>query len=191
MEAAILTRAAEVRQPGEYLGFLEWVAWGVLSRRRVFMLFGSHVCDVIEVFAPEVLPIAFEGVCRVAAVVYADGGALLAAGFGAHAGSFANHFVIAVASAESPAEIAAEGFAPAVAHLPSCARRAALRAGWLLRGTVAQGDCGVDAMAYSLRRERTPATWAELREAIAEFLFLHAHQELWQDIAGACQENQA
>ena len=47
MEAALRERIAEVRKPGRYLGFLEWVAWAYTQRWRVLMLYGSAVWDIV------------------------------------------------------------------------------------------------------------------------------------------------
>ena len=48
MQAALRERIAEVRKPGRYLGFLEWVAWAVDRKRRVLMLYGSEVLDIVS-----------------------------------------------------------------------------------------------------------------------------------------------
>ena len=89
-----------------------------------------------------------------------------------------NHFVIGVASgraAASDVEPAVVG--AAVVDSASCAKRAALRAGWILKTTVSDGDCGPDVMAYHLGLPRNIETWAGLREAIADFMFLNSDSE--------------
>ena len=43
MEAAIRKRAQAVRDLGEYIGLLEWLAWSASQCVRLEMLFGSHV----------------------------------------------------------------------------------------------------------------------------------------------------
>ena len=45
--------AVEVHRPGAYLGFLEWVAWSVMERRQVLMLFGSEEWDLMHLFATD------------------------------------------------------------------------------------------------------------------------------------------
>ena len=53
MEDAILARTAEVRKMEAYMGFLEWVIWEHLHNRRVEMLFGSSVTELLAWFAPD------------------------------------------------------------------------------------------------------------------------------------------
>ena len=144
MQAALSERIAEVRTPGQYLGFLEWVAWAVARKRRVYMRYGGQVWDIVSLFAPALQPIAYEGECRVAAARVQTFGEPLAAG----PDVVPNHFLIGVASGSVRDEASR-------VHPCTSARGAALRAGWLLKGTVAQGDCGVDVMAYHLGLERT------------------------------------
>jgi len=181
MEAAITRRVREVRKPASYLGFLEWVAWGALYKRQVLMLFGNQEWDIMPLFAPQHPPIEYVGVCRVGAVRLEAGGKLLSAGLASSATIDVNHFVIGVASGSArEATYALES--------SSCARRAAMQAGWLLKETVCQGDCALDAMAYHLGLERSEPTWTELRHAIADFLEGRAGDKLWQNIAVVCQE---
>ena len=94
MQVAIVRRLCEVRKPGRYLGFLEWIAWGVHWNRRVLMLYGDQVWDLMELFAPALPARKFEGECRVAAVRVQTHGEMLSAS--AHL--LPNHFLIGVAS---------------------------------------------------------------------------------------------
>ena len=80
MEVRILERVAEVRKPGSYLGFLEWVGWGLASKRRILMLFGDEVWDLLQVFAPDLPPMEFVGECRAAAVCLQADGQMVVAG---------------------------------------------------------------------------------------------------------------
>ena len=73
-----------------------------------------------------------------------------------------NNFVIGVASRTVRDEASP-------AHPSTSARGAALHAGWLLESTVAQGDCGVDVMAYHLGLERTQPSWDLIRSSIVDF----------------------
>ena len=188
MEAAIIARAAKVRQSGQYLGFLEWATWGHLHNMRVSMLFGTTKQEVLELFAPSVgaaNPDQPWGVARVAAVRSTGvvGKWLAASGDN----PIVNHFVIGVAS-----KLSASGDDPAVVgHAKaSCARRSALRAGWQLKATSADGNCGPDAMAYHLGLPRRLYTWNRFRSEIADFLVAHAGDSKWQDVAKSCQEGE-
>ena len=77
MEASIRARALAVRRPRDWLGFLEWCAWGCLEQRRVLMLLGDEVWDIHSVFAPAVVLPDDAPVCRVAAVRLTASGAWL------------------------------------------------------------------------------------------------------------------
>ena len=181
MEVAIIDRSQKVRKAGSYLGLLEWVAWSALSKRRVLMLFGDDVWDLMEVFATDLLPIEFEGDCKVAAVCWRTGGKLLSAGRRTSADPGVNHYVIGVASGSAREKGSLD-------RPSTSARRAALHAGWILKDTVAQGDCALDVMAYHLGLERAQPVWDSIRMTIADYLLWHAHEEVWQDIAQVCQE---
>ena len=56
MAEALLKRSRDVRQPGVHLGMLEWLMWGVLRRRRVHILYGDNVNDIMTLC--EVAPMA-------------------------------------------------------------------------------------------------------------------------------------
>ena len=51
---AIRDRAAEVQR--DYLGFLEWIAWGVIHSAAVYILVGANLVDTFALFAPELTP---------------------------------------------------------------------------------------------------------------------------------------
>ena len=135
------------------------------------MLFGDEVWDILEVFAPDLLPMYVLGECRVAAVRLQTGGQMIVAGRRTSGDASANHYVIGVASG-----LARDKGLPI--NPSTSAKRGALRAGWILKDTIAQGDCGLDVMAYHLGLERTQASWDSIRRDIADFLLVHAHEEL-------------
>ena len=62
------------------------------------------------------------------------------------------------------------------------------RAGWRLRSTAAQGDCGIDAMAYWENRPRTADSWLEIRQEIAGAMITLAKDPDWQDAFETCQD---
>ena len=76
MQAVLRARGEEVRRPGVYIGFLEWIAWGFIEHRRVLMLFGSEVVDVSAVFAPGLPDPGSSSTCHVAAVQRTEDGSL-------------------------------------------------------------------------------------------------------------------
>ena len=61
---AIRARADEVREHGEYIGFFEWLVWGILSGVRVHMVIGTSLLDVIAVFAPSMGIVDIDGDSR-------------------------------------------------------------------------------------------------------------------------------
>ena len=178
METSIRDRTAAVREPRAYIGFLEWCAWACLEQRRVLMLLGAEVWDILTVFAPSVVIPDEALVCRVAAIRMTGKDTWLSTGD-------PNHFVIGSASSV-PLPRASSSVAPNGVEVD--ARRCALRHGWLLRPTIAQGDCGPDVMAHNLGLVRAPPTWLEIRTRIADFLVEHAADASWHVIAEGCQE---
>ena len=178
METSIQDRAAAVRGPRAYIGFLEWCAWACLEQRRVLMLLGAEVWDILTVFAPSVVIPDEALVCRVAAIRMTGKDTWLSTGD-------PNHFVIGSAPSV-PLPRASSSAAPN--GVEDDARRCALRHGWLLRPTIAQGDCGIDVMAHNLGLVRAPPTWLEIRTRIADFLVEHAADASWHVIAEGCQE---
>ena len=49
---ALHNRATQIREPGVYIGFLEWIIWGLANKMTVLMLFGDAIQDIIDMFAP-------------------------------------------------------------------------------------------------------------------------------------------
>ena len=186
------TRSDEMRRLGQDIGLLEWLAWGVLNERRVMMLFGQTVVDLFEWFAPTHAPSLTKPPCFVAAVGMTETPGQWSSavperpGLGeAHALPRVSHYVIGVPS------LTARSGAVAPFQLgppPQCAKLAALRAGWGLKPTVAQGDCGIDVMAYNQGFERHENTWRYLRGQIADFLIAAAMDEQWHKIFEVCGE---
>ena len=53
---ALHNRATQIREPGVYIGFLEWIIWGLANKMTVLMLFGDAIQDIIDMFAPLAVP---------------------------------------------------------------------------------------------------------------------------------------
>ena len=91
---ALHNRAAQIREPGVYIGFLEWVIWGLANQMTVLMLFGDAIQDIIDMFAPlavsDDLRVSWAQ-ARVAVVRCTPGGEVQAAS-GLH--PLVNHFMI-------------------------------------------------------------------------------------------------
>lgn len=186
MDQCLRNRATEVRHPGVYLGFLEWVAFAHLYNRRVLMLFGTSIVDVMAVFAPGMdyaKPAQPVSDAHVACVKIGLNGALLAA----HGHPQVNHFVIGIPGPRF--EYIAAGANTNPGDVALCAHEAAKCAGWSLKATIAQGDCGVDAMCWCLGYLQDHEARAAMRKRIASFLTEVANDDVWQEIAKACQED--
>ena len=178
-------RALEVRRAGGYLGLFEWVVWGHMHNHRVEMLFGLSVRELLAWFAPGLGPASPglpERIARVAAVqCTARQGVWLAA-----QGSLPqmNHFVISVPSTKRQLD-GTPGPKPSGAFT-KCAKGAALRAGWLLKDTVSDGNCAPDTMAYYEGLERSQASYCLVRSRIADFMTAKAACPQWLDTFSAC-----
>ena len=189
--ALIVARAEEIRRLGKDIGLFEWLAWGAINQRRVLMLFGDSIIDLFEWFAPSIHMDSTSLPCRVVAVrMTGMPGQYRSSvperqGLGvAHAYPAVSHYVIGVAasSALSHECYAGHGLAP------QCAKKAALRVGWMIKDTAAQGDCGPDVMAHFQGLERNETSWQLIRNQIADFLLAAADDTEWRDVFGACSE---
>ena len=190
MAASIHARALEVEEPCEWLGFFEWICWSVLRRVRVLMLFASHVVDLRARFAPGLAALPDDAVVhRVAAVRVVEGGAWHSAEAAAGCPVDVNHFVIGVPIAGAAA-CAVHAEMPIVPNEALDASLAAAKAGWGLKATVCQGDCGVDVMAYHDGAERCADSWKAIRRELATFMRDIAAIPVWQDVFQACQESE-
>ena len=176
-------RSAEIHDDGVYLGLLEWVVFSVLEMMTALMLFGEYVLNVGQVFAPALCPCLDSArVCRVAAVRVGPKGKLLSA-VGASGACYPdiNHYVIGQ-EASGPVDVS-----PPAGQVSVCAHRCALRANWILRDTVMQGDCAPDCMVHSLGLQRTEASRQCVRRRISDFLLNVAEDPAWHAIALACE----
>ena len=169
-----------------YLGMLEWVIWGHSTNNRVIMLFGSASFDLMDLFAPGVGasdPASAWGAARVAAVTCTGTFGTWLAAMGSLPAI--NHYVLGSALPRSARDWPSgeEGRASV-----SCAKRAALRAGWILHPTAEDGNCAVDAMAHFQGVARKKQSWQLIRHSIADFMVSHSAEDKWQEVALACQE---
>ena len=179
MEAAIKERAAGVRVMGMHLGIFDWLCFQAVKRVRVLTLFGSEVVDTWKIFGLALPPITFDRTHHVAAVRLRGGSLRVPDGLGAGI----NHFVIGV-----PAKEHAFGPSCGDADQPSCARKAGLRAGWLLKDTVADGNCAPDCMCHMLGLPRNAASWRTMRNDVADYMESVAADERWHNAFRGCGE---
>ena len=168
-----------MRLMGMYLGIFDWLCFQAVKRVRVLILFGSEVVDIWKIFGLELPPISFDRTHHVAAVRLRGGSLRVPDGLGAGI----NHFVIGV-----PAKNHAFGPSCGDAGQPSCARKAGLRAGWLLKDTVANGDCAADCMCHMLGLPRNAASWRTMRNDVADYMASVAADERWHNAFRGCGE---
>ena len=159
------------------------MAFAALEKIKVQMLMGEHAIDVCAIFAPALCHWDESGrVCRTAAVRVGPKGKLLSA-LKASGACYPdiNHYVIGL-GASGPGSSHEAGGA-----FSACAHRCALRANWVLRATVCDGDCALDAMVAGLGMERTKASRQCLRTRIADFLSGVQGCPQWHDILRSCE----
>ena len=186
MEERLVQRAHEIVSPGAYVGHLELVAWGFKHDRRVKLILGDTMTDLYD-WVCDYLGYAFGKaptiVAHFAAVEFNGAtGAWLAVD--AH-GSQSNHFVIATPRPLAPLEVLTKSLWTPPG---GCAKKAALRIGCMLLPTIAQGDCGIDCMAFHAGLPRNEETWQAIRSELSSFLRANSGSALWQDIATMCGE---
>ena len=172
--AAMLIRADEIREDGEYIGLFEFLLWSHLRRRSVKLLFGSNLVDLAEVVGFPIPDIFLEDPMYVCGVrMSADGRWLSAAG----AAVRINHYVIAV-PLDAPDEAAQGKQAVAMARL----------AGFSLKATEACGNCGIDCMTAADMTLRSMENFTTLRSELADSLESKTGDADWQAAFSRCGE---
>ena len=91
---ALHNRTTQIREPGVYIGFLEWIIWGLANKMTVLMLFGDAIQDIIGMFAPLAVPddLRVGWAQALVAVVRCTPGGEVQAASGLH--PLVNHFMI-------------------------------------------------------------------------------------------------
>ena len=172
---ALHNRATQIREPGVYIGFLEWIIWGLANKMTVLMLFGDAIQDIIGMFAPLAVPddLRVGWAQALVAVVRCTPGGEVQAASGLH--PLVNHFMIGSMVRLRPMK---EPPPASAITETTCAKQAARRAGWRLLDTVTQGDCGIDTMAHFMKRPRTAETWLAIRHELADYLEARAQDPM-------------
>ena len=130
-------RAARVRYPGEWLGFFEWIARGVLRQVRVHMMFGEHIVDMMQTFAPDLYTYPPKSTHRAIAVRIHEGSLLTSASLDSPH-PCVNLYVAGRPTAGAPSPEAASTMGPVHGNCEDAAL-AASRQGWFFRGDRLQG----------------------------------------------------
>jgi hypothetical protein len=177
MAAGMLARASEIRENGEHIGLFEFLLWSHLRKRPVKLVFGSNLVDLTDVLGSPLPHIFLEDPMYVCGVRLSGTGRWLAA---AGAAARINHYLIAVPLA-APDEAARGKNAVAMAR----------RAGFTLKATESEGNCGIDCMAAAERGVRSIADWTALRGELADLLETNAGDADWQAAFSRCGERPA
>ena len=208
LAAQMRKRAAAVRRDGVYVGFFEWLLFARLSSMRVHALFGRSVVDLISWFAPK-LPELTALTCHplgFVAVVVAGADPMLEAHYDAAGRPYMSHFVLGVPlgcadkaeAAASPSASASTGppfgtaaasaSGVAAARAPRCAHAPALEAGFALRATAADGNCGPHTMTLLQGLAGTAGQRQAMRYELGRHMEEVADDPHWQYAWRACQE---
>ena len=173
-------RADEVLKPRKHVGYFEWLVWSRLVGRPVDVLIGEEVLNVSEIFGGGLGLNTSEPACLAIATTWNRD---LNRWCGESAESLysrSNHFLIGTLHPPPPS---------AIASLPlEAIEVAASKVGWGVLTTVAQGDCGIDAMAYHSGRARDAESWDDIREDLAGAILSLCENVDWQDAFETCQE---
>ena len=170
-------RANTIQKQGVYIGLFEWLVWSKLQDCQVVCLMGGDLVDVTHVFGGGLALNTVNPPCHTVLVSW-DHDLVDWCCEGRFNG---NHYLIGMPSDASPSET--------LAGLPkTSARVVASTVGWGVKKTIAQGDCGIDAMSFHANRERCPAVWQDIRDNLAAVIMSVTDREDWQDAFQACQE---
>lgn len=177
MQLAIAARANYVASRPAWWGFAEWIAFGWKHKTQVHLLYGkTRYIDVFSVFAPSSVN-AEVATWPTSIHVLACSGENVAEDL-----ADANHFMFAL-------PMATRGKAPSCGHgLPYLLEIMASR-GYAVITTTMDGNCGPDTCSVHLDLERTPRTWATIRESIKTTMLDLAKQPWFLDTFSACQED--
>ena len=170
---AMLGRAQLVGRACVNIGLLELVAFCASRKRRLMMLLPDGVVDIVSAFAAPLLDSTWcmEPFQRLVVPVAGRG----KAGWCMASYGEASHFMAAVAAPIRPVDgksAIAEG----------------ARKGYHVMPTVADGDCGPDALLHVLCEHRCLQSRHAIRQQIRDVLYKNAGSVVWHGIAEACQE---
>lgn len=205
MDVAIRKRAVVVGRLGEWVGLFDLLVYAAATQQQLSIWFGDELVDVLGMFLPDLRaewpagrpvlhliatklsdtsrPVGdvrdmnhWLGATPIddAVVVHDVEGhrSLTRADVGGKAKA------LAAKRRESKSDLEVEEI---VAYY--------MERGFAAHKTVAQGDCGIDAICISEGRVRSPLSWQQTRTKIMESMWERASSKLWQDLWSMCGEN--
>ena len=181
VERQIHARANVVKRPGKYIGFFELVTWCSMRRRNILLNMGQNWLSVDELYpglqertrgAETQPPIHIAG-------CFWDEELQTWAAIHDPMEQTLTHYVVAIPFGAPRSQEKCRSLAYQLQAL-----------GFMLIPTVAQGDCGIDALAYYDNGliDMGPVGWQRLRNELSIFMNEHAHEEVYQERFNACQE---
>ena len=164
--ALIVARAAEVRKLRQDSGLFDFVAFAAMTKRRVLLRLSGGVCDLVMNFAPQIVDETWHvapHAAQIAATRWQHNKWVMGAL------SDTKHFMAYFRT--TPMNSAGTGIAA------EC-----LRQGWAAVETVADGDCGIDALCLLNHSNRSFVARIILRSQLAAFMETIAADPTWHDV---------
>jgi hypothetical protein len=186
----IRERAEDVCEDREWDSLFDLVVFAFLRKRRVHACFGAQVVDLVQVFAPWLVPVMDNSKTPIRLLgCVAIGAHLLVAKTMHGCLPKMNHWVIGVPIEGHCIDVDAtpEGVVGDSTTYVD-ARLAAGKVGWCVLETDDYGNCCMDALTHHDRKPRNQENWMATRQEIAFCMDSIADQDLWHDCWKACQE---
>ncbi len=174
---AMLARAEAVGQPRECTGTLDFVAFCVARKQRLYLHLLEGCVEVMELFAPSLVDASWVQQSR-KVEVFACRYDRCKRQWELATFSDTSHYMVGLL-APTCCEIAVPGTS-AVAE--------GLRRGFVVLDTVCDGDCGIDALCVVDGVPRTLANRMAIRRDIREVLVSKAGDPRWKDVLAATAE---
>ena len=179
----IVARAATVRRQGEYIGFFEFAIWCFLRRRNLCLNLGTkwvHLDELHPMLQEYTRAQDSKTSAHIAGCHWDDELSTWAAIHEEY--KFAlGHYVAAVPLDDKPP----------TQEVCRTLQYQLYALGYMIIGTAAQGDCGIDALAYYDNDfvDLGLVEYRKLRYELATAMRTFANEVSWQKVFRACQEN--
>ena len=178
----IIQLSREIRAPRKYIGYSAFLVFALLHKTKVYVWEGNNRVDLTKVFLPDWAYAELSDSLNVDAAVctgeeQGDGSRKWVPISDKHPLCTCRHYVslcytgVCYVSEDTST---VDGFYGGL--------------GAVVISTVADGDCGPDAMMHMLGENSTFIARTQLREAIADYILSRAKERWFQEVLAACQE---
>ena len=178
----IIQLSREIRAPRKYIGYSAFLVFALLHKTKVYVWEGDNRVDLTKVFLPDWAYAELSDSLNVDAAVctgeeQGDGSRKWVPISDKHPLCTCRHYVslcytgVCYVSEDTST---VDGFYGGL--------------GAVVISTVADGDCGPDAMMHMLGENSTFIARTQLREAIADYILSRAKERWFQEVLAACQE---